>query len=261
MPAQLARCGYVVAVTHYGGHLSTGEPSSTSELHQAERWLRTYWRYADRLMAPPNTALIGHSWGSTLVAQLATEMPIKAFASFSGTFGQITWEPATTMVGRIRAPSLYCWDDQDDAGVNADMGRDQLWQSAGLPKHGVVFMKGHHGDYLHPGTAPMCTQSSGSGACLHVPGIATDFVTTFMAKYLPPEYDFGAFTWVPDKLFIRPQDLPAPPAQDTYASGLLSSFAQSQQYPGSQPPPSNTCVQHVFWQTPSITGFMYVASA
>ena len=160
MPAQLARCGYVVAVTQYGGVLSQGQTSDTLKLHQAESWLRTYWEHADRIMAPPNTAVIGHSYGATLAAQLATEMPLKAFASLSGVFGQVLWEPARTMLSRIQVPSLFCWNDNDDAGVNADMSRDNLWDSVGLPKHGVVFMKGHHGDYLRLNTAPKCPKAA-----------------------------------------------------------------------------------------------------
>jgi hypothetical protein len=261
MPAQLARCGYVVAVTQYGGVLSQGQTSETLKLHQAESWLRTYWEHADRIMAPPNTAVIGHSYGATLAAQLAAEMPLKAFASLSGVFGQVLWETPQTMLSRIQVPSLFCWNDNDDAGVDADMSQSNLWDSVGLPKHGVVFMKGHHGDYLRLNTAPRCAQSSQPGDCYHVPGLATDFVTALMAKYLPPQYDFSAFTWVPDNLFVRPQDLPAPPQNGFYAGGFLSSFAQSQKYPGSQPPPSNTCVERVLWQTPSILGFMFVASS
>lgn len=261
MPAQLARCGYVVAVTQYGGVLSQGQASDTLKLHQAERWLRSDWAHADRVMAPPHTAVIGHSYGGTLAAQLATEIPLKAFVSLSGVFGQVLWEPASVMLSRIPVPSLFCWNDNDDGGVNANLVQDSLWPSIKLPKHGVVFMKARHGDYLHPNTAPRCDQSSGPDECHHVRGLATDFVTTFMAKYLPPQYDFSAFTWVPDHLFVRPQNLPAPPQQGFYAGAFLSSFEASQKYPGSQPAPSKTCVQRVLWQTPSITGFMFVASA
>ena len=261
MPAQLARCGNVVAVTQYGGVLSQGQASDTLALHQAENWLRTYWQHADRVMQPPNTAVIGHSYGGTLAAQLAAEMPLKAFVSLSGVFGQVLWESPVTMLSRIRVPSLYCWNDHDDAGVDADLAQIGLWDSIGLPKHGVVFMRGHHGDYLRLNTTPTCAQSSQPGDCYHVPGLATDFVTTFMAKYLPPEYDFSAFTWVPDHLFVRPDELPAPPANGFYAGGFLSSFGASQKYPGSQPPPDRTCVEHVLWQTPSILGFMFVASS
>ena len=260
MPAQLARCGYVVAVTQFGGVLSQGQVSDTLKLHQAQRWLRTYWEHADRIMAPPNTAVIGHSYGATLAGQLAAEMPLKAFVSLSGVFGQVQWETPQTMLSRIKVPSLFCWNDVDDAGLNANLVQDNLWNGIGLPKHGIVFMNGRHGDYLRLNTAPRCAQSP-PGGCHHAPGLAADFVTAFMAKYMPPQYDFSAFTWVPDHLFVRPQDLPAPPQNGFYAGGFLSSFAQSQKYPGSQAPPSKTCVEHVLWQTPSITGFMFVASS
>lgn len=257
MPAQLARCGYVVAVTQFGGVLSQGRASDTLKLHQAAHWLRTYWEHADRIMAPPNTAVIGHSYGATLAAQLAAEMPLKAFASLSGEFGDVTWEPPRTMLSRITVPSLFCWNNNDDASLGAKL-ENELWNAVGLPKHGIVFMNGLHGDYLRPNTG--CTQSQ-TGGCQQVRGLAADFVTTFMAKYMPPQYDFGAFTWVPDNLFVRPQDLPAPPENGFYAGGVLSTFAESHKYPGFQPPPSNTCVERVFWQTPSILGFMFVASS
>ncbi len=262
MPAQLARCGYVVAVTQYGGVLSQGNPSDTAKLHQAERWLRTCWEHADRIMAPPNTAVIGHSFGATLAAQLATEMPLKAFASLSGVFGQVLWEPARTMLARIQVPSLFCWNDNDDVGLNANIVHDGLWDAVKLPKHGVIFMKGHHGDYLRTGTSPTCAQSSQPGDCRHVPGLATDFVTTFISKYVSPQYSFAAFTWVPDSLFVRPQDLPAAPHNGFYAGAFLSSFAQAQKSPGFHPPPANVCVEEVLWQTPSIQqGQMFVESS
>jgi hypothetical protein len=73
--------------------------------------------------------------------------------------------------------------------------------------------------------------------------------------------DFAAFTWVPDNLFVRPQDLPTPPQNGFYAGGFLPSFAQAQKSPGSQRPPSDTCVEKVLWQTPSIQGFMFVTSS
>jgi len=43
IPAQLARCGYVVAVTKFGGILSQGDPANTEKLRQAVTWLRTFW--------------------------------------------------------------------------------------------------------------------------------------------------------------------------------------------------------------------------
>lgn len=261
LPAQLARCGYVVAVTQWGGILSVGDPATTAPLHQAEQWLRNAWAHGDRLLPAPHTAVVGHSYGATLGAQLVTEMPVMAFASLSGTFGQVYFESAQKMLSAIQVPSLFCWNDNDDVGFNAkllmpDVPDDrQLWAAIGTPKHGVIFQGGLHGDYLRPGTAVTCAQN---GPCARVPSLAADFVTTFLGKYVPPEYDFSAFTWVPNSLFVRPQSLPAPPANGFYASDFLIGFAASAE---SASPPLKACVEEVLWQTSWTTGTTFVASA
>lgn len=61
LPAQLARSGYVVVVTSYGGFLATGDPAITAPLRQVHDRMRTTWEHRDRLMPSPHTAVVGHS--------------------------------------------------------------------------------------------------------------------------------------------------------------------------------------------------------
>ena len=85
--------------------------------------------------------------------------------------------------------------------------------------------------------------------------LATDFVTTFLGKYLSPEFAFAAFTWVPDSLIVRPQNLPSPPEHGFYAGSFLEGFSVSKQ---SQTRPSKTCVTDVLWETASSTGSTFL---
>src|ERR1019366_2922594 len=63
LPAQLARCGYVVAVSSFGGVPATGDPAVTTPLRQLHDWMRSTWEYRDRLMRPPHaTAEYRRGW-------------------------------------------------------------------------------------------------------------------------------------------------------------------------------------------------------
>ena len=118
LPAEIARCGYVVAVTGYGGFLATGDPNETFALHGVYSWLWNNWEHRDSLMPPPATAIIGHSFGGTLAAQFIPEIPAQVFASLSGTFGQSP--NFSALLSNINFPRLCCLnDDYNDAGVNA----------------------------------------------------------------------------------------------------------------------------------------------
>jgi dienelactone hydrolase len=253
LPAQLARCGYVVAVSSFGGVPVTGDPGVTAPLRQLHDWMRSTWEYRDRLMPPPNTAAVGHSRGGGLAAQLATEIPVMAFAGLSAALGDFPNPPA--VVSSITVPSLLLWNNIDDAGIGANPDAGHLWDSVGIPKHGVVFNNANHGDYLLPGSAPTCTQQT---QCTLVRALGDDFVTTFMARYLPPEYAFNAFTWVPNSLIVKPQSLPAPSAGGFYAGSFLQGFSVCVQ---SQTQPQGACVERVRWQTTVSSGETFLAAA
>src|SRR5215469_225517 len=81
---ELARAGYVVAVTSAGGVLATGDLTQDLEVQKLEgvyNYMQNNWEYRDTLMPSPNTAVIGHSFGGTLAAELTTLIPTKAFVS------------------------------------------------------------------------------------------------------------------------------------------------------------------------------------
>ena len=105
LPAQLARSGYVVAVTRFGGALGTGDPAVTAPLRQVHDWMRSTWEFRDRLLPAPRTAVVGHSFGATLAAQLVTEIPVTAFAGLSGTFGQLL-DPSAAL-SKIHVPRCF----------------------------------------------------------------------------------------------------------------------------------------------------------
>ena len=91
-----------------------------------------------------------------------------------------------------------------------------------------------------------------------VRALADDFVTTFMAKYMSPEYAFTAFTWVPDSLIVKPQNLPSPSAGGFYAGSFLQGFSVAAQ---SQSRPGGACVERVRWQTTGSTGSTFLSGA
>jgi acetyl esterase/lipase len=253
---QLARAGYVVAVTSAGGFLATGDPQAdTLALQSVHIYMRSVWEYRDTLMASPNTAVIGHSYGGTLAAELATQIPIKAFVSLSGTFGQVTAGPQAVL-SPLRGPCLFIWNTVDDLIPGAVMGAPagQMWSLVGAPKHGVSFEGGAHGDYLTSGTAGSCNQ----GNCSLVRPLSVDLTTTFLTKYLPPGGLTGIAGLVPDSLIVRPQDLPPPPNHGFYAGAFLTGLASSKQTSSQPDSTKQPCFEQVFWQTSSSQGSTYL---
>ncbi len=257
---QLARAGYVVAVTSAGGMLATGDArADTVDLQGVHTYMRTDWEYRDTLMPSPNTAVIGHSFGGTLAAELATQIPIKAFVSLSGTFGQVTAGPQVVL-SPLRGPCLFLWNTNDDPFFDAVMYlpnqplAGQFWSLIGAPKHGVSIAGGAHGDYLTSGTSTDCHQ----GTCNLVRPLSVDLTTTFLTKYLPPGGLTGIAGLVPDSLIVRPQDLPPPPNHGFYAGGFLGGLASSKQTSSQPDSTKQPCFEQVFWQTSSSQGPTYL---
>ena len=251
---QLARAGYVVAVTSSGGKLATGNAVlDTLSLQGAYNYMRNDWEYRDTLMPSPNTAVIGHSFGGTLAAELTTLIPNKAFVSLSGTLGEVPAGPKA-ILSLLRGPCLFLWNNSFlDQSQNAVMYlpsepvAGQLWSLVRAPKHGVCFTGGNHGDYLTPGTTTVCQQ----GTCNLVRPLSVDLTTTFLTKYLPPAGLTGIAGLVPDSLIVRPQDLPPPPSQGFYAGGFLGGLATSKQTSSQPDSTKQPCFEQVFWQTSS----------
>lgn len=256
---QLARAGYVVAVTFAGGTLASGDPQDdTLDLQSVYSYMRTSWEYRDTLMASPNTALIGHSYGGTLAAELATLIPIKAFVSLSGTFGQITAGPQA-ILSALHWPSLFIWNTVDDLTPGAVMGAPtgQMWSLVGAPKHGMSMAGGGHGDYLVPGSTTTCNQ----GTCNLVSQLSVDITTTFLTKYMPPGGLTGIAGLVPDSLIVRPQDFPPPPNHGFYAGAFLGGLAASNQTSSQPDSTKQPCFEQLFWQTGASQGSIYLIPA
>jgi pimeloyl-ACP methyl ester carboxylesterase len=260
---ELARAGYVVAVTYDGGFLATGDArQDTLTLQSVHTYMRTDWEYRDTLMPSPNMALIGHSYGGTLAAELATQIPIKAFVSLSGTFGQVPFPTSPqAILSPLRGPCLFLWNNSfGDVAAGSVMYTPseplpgQMWSLIGAPKHGVSFIGGAHGDYMTSGTAADCQQ----GACNLVRPLSVDLTTTFLTKYLPPGGLTGIAGLVPDNLIVRPQGLPPPPNHGSYAGGFLSGLASSKQTSSQPDSTKQPCFEQVFWQTSSSQGSTYL---
>ena len=252
IPSQLARSGYIVAVTNYGGVLATGAASDTAPLHLVYNWMRNLSPYANSLMPAPNTAVMGHSFGGTLAAQLAGEIPIATFASLSGMFGVSNFN--NTQPASIKVPSLFFWvtgatTDEVLDGPSGQAGTG-LWKGVKAPTHAVAFQNGHHADYMQPDTAGMrCDQS---GPCPLVRSLAADFLTAFLSKYMPPEASAVATSYVPDNLFVAPGSQPfLSPQQQFYAGTYLIGFAASKLLNGTT---TSMCVQSIYWRTAASAG-------
>ena len=101
---------------------------------------------------------------------------------------------------------------------------------------------GTHGDYMSP-NVPWCSRQT---SCNLVRPLGADFATTFLSKYLRPEFAFTVFTFIPDSLIVRPQDdLPAPPENGCYAGSYLLGLSNSRQSQSGSP----ACSEEVRWET------------
>ena len=90
-----------------------------------------------------------------------------------------------------------------------------------MPKHQVDFLNALHWDYLPPGSP--C--GAERGPCTLTKGFATDMVTMFFAKYLPPESSPNLWSHIPDSRM--PPALSLTFDQAFYAGGHLYSFDSS----------------------------------
>jgi hypothetical protein len=156
------------------------------------------------------------------------------------------------LLSSIRVPSLFLWNKIDDRTTfGADL--DDFGAYAPIPpiKHAVIFKTGAHGDYMSSSTPRCMCQSN----CNLVRPLGADFATTFLTKYLPPEFAFIAPSFIPDSLIVRPEDdLPPPPANGFYAGSYLLGLSNSRQSPSG----SGACSQEVRWETTSATGTTFL---
>jgi dienelactone hydrolase len=249
LASQLARTGYVVAVTANGGFLADGTIGTISPFLDLLAWLRGGWEYADRVMPAPNTGLIGHSFGATLCADIAATVDVAAFVSVSGMIGQL--ENAPGVLKLIKCPSLYTWGDSGGDLAKLFTGYEPpsslgYWPDVTSPKHLVIFNGAAHGDYFPDSAGAYCGQGSGRGTCPLVPQLIADYVTAFLSRYVTPEFAWTSPSWVPDSLVLRPQDMPVKQSEQSfYAGAYLDAFAVSSIV--IEPDRGATCFQRSVW--------------
>jgi pimeloyl-ACP methyl ester carboxylesterase len=259
LPAALARSGYVVTVSSLGGVEAWSENGAQAALQLAQiiAWMRGHWVHRDRLMPEPNTAFVGHSYGATLAIALAGSVPGRAVVSLSGIIGEWPPSPAPAL-SAIGMPSLFTWgrgDDADAGGLIPTTGPGGtldpeapriLWRSVPIPKHAAVFDSVGHWEYLTPEHAAACDPRPGFRPCGFVPNLASDLVTAFMTRYVPPELAVTVPSHVPDDLYLPLAALP--PSQAAYGGSFLSGFSAVKRSANRGP---DACWTEVVWETSS----------
>lgn len=224
LPAQLARAGYVVVVprlTGVGGGSSPSVPGHPDlpTLDAVIHWARTGWEGRHVLLPAPNTALVGHSFGAGLAAVYAVDHALGAYVGLSGPWGD--WFGGVPFpLTRLDLPTLLLWGGPGDLFTQLSQSQ---WEQIRRPRHRVVFAKGEHWDYLPEAPNVPCTH--GFGPCDHAGAASHDYVTMFLARYLPPELATDLAGRVSDSL--------TPPAnwrdtltfeQEFFAGGYLSGW-------------------------------------
>src|SRR5262249_31208851 len=131
----------------------------------------------------PATGLAGHSYGALHAGILATKIDVAGLASLSGVWGE--WSYGQLPIFQLQIPQLLTWGTglDDLIEVNAALP-DSVWNSIGKPKHRAIFTDGLHYDYLYTAQLP-CRQDK--GPCRWLGAAATDLVTMFFGRYLPPD--------------------------------------------------------------------------
>jgi hypothetical protein len=241
LPAQLARSGYVVVVPELpaiGTHPSTDNHPALSRIGSTLAWMREVWEHRQMLLPPPQTGIIGHSYGALLSARFAVDNPISTYASIAGVWED--WPVGPRPITRLSIPMLFCLGT-DDLFTNLS---DPLWNSLTLPKHRAVFDNARHWDYLRPG-ASFC--ENGRGPCNLTGSLTADLVTVFLGKYLSPEHWPTLGNQIQNSLV--PPQLILTAEQQFFAGGHLSGFALLQHRPG--------CRVSLGWET--LTGSGQVA--
>lgn len=217
LPAQLARCGCVVAVPELaatqGGAYPWDDSPDLTRLADTRTWMRLGWVHKSVLLPEPATGLIGHSYGALLAARIPAVSTVAAYASLSA--GWLEWPsviPRPINVDVI--PKLLAWGtgDQD---VYAALGSGS-WSPIAPTKHRLVFDNAQHWDYVPAGRVS-CEVTR--GPCTLVPTLIGDFAATFFGKYLPPEDWSSLGTRIPNSLIAPALDLTT--EQQFFAGGHL----------------------------------------
>ena len=222
VPAMLARSGYVVVVPPFSeigaGVHPSGADGDLALLGNMLDWMRARWEFRDTLRAPPQTGLLGHSFGALLAGRYAaTTSAVTAFASLSG-----VWHYPTSPrpIDTLRIPTLLTWGSNQEPTFDIFTEYTE-WSTLPRPKHRVVFDSIRHWDYLSQATS--CTGDR--GGCSLIPALSSELLMMFFSRYLPQQPDLTdrvSPTLVPP-LF---EELDLTLEQEFYAGSYLSGFSR-----------------------------------
>lgn len=223
IPAQLARCGYVVAVpllpdTSLGTFPWADANRDLPLLVDLVDWVRTGWD--GREVLAPETGVAGHSYGGLMAGRLAVEIGAAAYAGLSAVWRD--WLPPPPLpLPDLAAPAFFCWGTDDLVNAVLSGSGAGPWNVTNPPKHQVVFDGAAHWDYLPPGAT---TCEGFRGNCNLVQSLAADLTAAFFSKYMPPERATRLSTRIPASLVPPPLDLSD--EQAFFAGGHLFGLAQ-----------------------------------
>jgi hypothetical protein len=241
LPAHLARSGYVVVAPMLAGTAGGTYPwdndAELALLRETVSWMRTGWEHDEVLLPAPATGVVGHSYGALLGIRLAAEGSVSAYASLSGPWSEWPSVPPNP-IRTLEVPKLFAWGSgQGDVLSQFDGG----WASLSAPKHKGVLAGAGHWDYLPAGRSACEVER---GPCTLVWAVAADVLSTFLAKYLPPELWPGLGQQIPESLV--PPKLNLTNEQRFFAGNHLTAFDLIGGRPG--------CGITLAWVTPSSTG-------
>jgi pimeloyl-ACP methyl ester carboxylesterase len=181
IPEMLARSGYVVVVPKYEQALPGNDSPLIGFANSVIDWARTSWEHAQWVdKRPEAVALVGHSFGALLSAQVArVRGNIGALVALSGAWEEfhgvnVDVQQALNAIG---APAFFQW------------GRNVLFEDmdshdafANIP--GIKYALEHpgkHFDYLPSGQ--LCTAER--GPCPWVERVSAELTALFLARVFP----------------------------------------------------------------------------
>lgn len=173
LPAQVARCGYVVVVPQLGHPVPNDRDLALAT--SVVDWMRKHWRHRSQLAQA--MGVVGHSRGAILGGLLSTRVPTAALVSLDGAW---TEELAgfPNLLEDLNVPVLFTSGIFDDITVD-------LTSRLIPPKHHILFHGANHFDYLPKGNRQECGQEA-DGDCDIVKQLAGDFTALFLSRYMPP---------------------------------------------------------------------------
>ncbi|MDR0183963.1 dienelactone hydrolase family protein [Lysobacter arvi] len=180
IPEMLARSGYVVVVPKYSAALAGRDSPLVAFGSGVIDWARMTWEHARWVDKRPGAvAIVGHSYGAILGAQVARSRGnVGAYVSLSAAWDELHGvDDVPALLAGINAPSMFMWGD----GVFfEDMDAHDLWTNIPNTKHAFEH-PGEHFDYLPDGN--QCGEPR--GACAPVERVSAELTALFLQRHVP----------------------------------------------------------------------------